>query len=85
MVCRFRMDGEILFVNLAYARARGTTPEELIGRDFWQFVDEADRPAVRSQLARLTPGTPEISIENRFETAGQVYLGVEPEFPLVTF
>ena len=26
-----------------------------------------------------------ILCENRFETAGQVYLGVEPEFPLVTF
>jgi hypothetical protein len=23
--------------------------------------------------------------ENRFETAGQVYLGVEPEFPMVAF
>ena len=23
--------------------------------------------------------------ENRFETAGQVYLGVEPEFPMMAF
>ena len=23
--------------------------------------------------------------ENRFETAGKVYLGVEPEFPMVAF
>src|SRR5690606_10770472 len=34
MVCRFRVDGEIVFVNGGYARARGATPEALIGRNF---------------------------------------------------
>ena len=72
MVCRFRPDGEILFVNAAYARARGTTADELMGRNFWDFVAESDRPAVRAQLDRLTPESPETAIENRFDTAAGV-------------
>ncbi len=68
MVCRFRLDGTILFVNAAYAAARGTTPQALSGRSFWEFVPEADRAAVRAMLERLTPAASEIRIENRFET-----------------
>lgn len=72
MVCRFRMEGEILFVNAAYARARGTIPGELIGRNFWDFITETDRPAVKSGLQRLSPDSPEVVIENRFETTDGV-------------
>ncbi len=68
MVCRFRPDGTILFVNNAYARARGTTPEALMGINFWEFVNEEDRPGVREMLAQLQPDAPEVRIENRFET-----------------
>lgn len=69
MICRFRTDGTILFVNSAYARARDTTPEALVGVNFWEFVDPEDRSRVRELLARLRPGAPEVRIENRFETA----------------
>lgn len=72
MVCRFRPDGTILFVNVAYARARGTTPEALVGCNFWGFVADEDRPAVQAMLGRLTPASPEVRIENRFETSGGV-------------
>ncbi len=72
MVCRFRPDGEILFLNGGYARARGTTPDALIGSNFWDFVADSDRLGVRSMLERLTPEMPEIRIENRFETADGV-------------
>lgn len=69
MVCRFRPDGQLLFVNGAYARARGTTPEVLVGADFWQFIPEQDRPAVQAMLDSLSPSSPEVQIENRLETA----------------
>lgn len=69
MLCRFRPDGTILFVNEAYARARETTTEALLNANFWDFVPEEDHPAVRARLARLTPETPELRIENRFETS----------------
>ncbi|MDX2114858.1 MAG: PAS domain-containing protein [Planctomycetota bacterium] len=69
MLCRFRTDGEILFVNGAYARAFSSTPEELTGKSFWPFIPEADHESIRQQLARLTPDSPRVVIENRLETA----------------
>jgi PAS domain S-box-containing protein len=68
MLCRFRRDGEILFVNGAYARARDTTAEELTGTNFWAFVPEDERSMVEAMLDRLTPESPEVRIENRFQT-----------------
>lgn len=68
MVCRFRRDGTILFVNRAYAEPMGATAEELTGRNLWQFVTAEDRAGVEAQLDRLTPEHPEITIENRIET-----------------
>ena len=72
MVCRFTPDGEILFVNTAYAGARGTTVETLVGHNFWEFIEPADRAAVRAQIEHLTLDAPEIAIENRFETTDGV-------------
>jgi PAS domain S-box-containing protein len=69
MVCRFRRDGTILFVNSAYARARGTTAEALAGADFWGFIPEAEHDAVARLLDSLSIDNPEIRIENRFTTA----------------
>lgn len=69
MVCRFRVDGTILFANGAYARALGVTREELEGRSFWGFLQSEDQPAVRDLLAQIKPDMPEVNIENRLETA----------------
>lgn len=69
MVCRFRSDGTILFVNRAYARTLGQEPAELTGRNLWQHVSDEDHDHVSAMLERLTPQSPELTIENRFETA----------------
>lgn len=69
MVCRFRADGTIVFVNRAYAASIGSEPRALTGRSLWDFVSAADRLHVEAQVRRLTPQNPEITIENRFETA----------------
>jgi PAS domain S-box-containing protein len=68
LVCRFRLDGTLLFVNGAYARLIGMAPDALVGENFWQFVPAEDRPHVLTMLHRLTPDDPEIRIENRFES-----------------
>ena len=69
LVCRFRLDGTILFANGAYARAAGSSPDAMVGRDFWSFIPTEEHAAVRALLARLGPHTPEVRIENRFDTA----------------
>ena len=69
LVCRFRLDGTILFANGAYARAAGNSPDAMVGRDFWSFIPTEEHAAVRALLARLGPHTPEVRIENRFDTA----------------
>ena len=68
MLCRIRPDGTILFVNEAYARARGTTADQLIDENIWEFIPDADRSNVRAMLSGLTPEQPEVRVENRFET-----------------
>lgn len=68
-VCRFRSDGTILFVNRAYARTLEHEPQDLTGRNLWDFVTGEDQDHVRDMLRHLTPDHPELTIENRFETA----------------
>ena len=69
MVCRFRSDGTILFVNYAYAASLGTTPEALAGCNLWYFVTGDDREHVEAMMRDLHRDRAEITIENRFETA----------------
>lgn len=69
MVCRYSADGTILFVNQAYARTLDHDPEELTGRNLWNYVTDEDHSHVSEMLERLTPQTPELTIENRFETS----------------
>ena len=69
LVCRFRLDGTILFANGAYARSVGVTAEAMAGRDFWSFIPQGEHAAVRALLGRLTREAPEVRIENRFGTA----------------
>ena len=68
MVCRFRTDGTILFVNGAYAKALNTDVDSVMGSNFWIFVAETDRAAVRAMLNSMTPDSPVVRIENRFIT-----------------
>lgn len=68
-VCRFKSDGTILFVNRAYARTLEHEPQDLTGRNLWDFVSGEDQEHVREMLRHLTPEQPELTIENRFEAA----------------
>ena len=69
MVCRFRPDGTILFVNGAYARSLHTTADALEGANIWDFVSEQERAEVRALLDQITPDAPEVTLENRVESA----------------
>ena len=65
LICRFRTDGTLTFVNGAFGRAMGRAPEELLGSFFWSFVPPEPRDAQSGLLAGLTPGSPLLTWEQR--------------------
>lgn len=68
LVCRFRSDGTILFVNRSYADTLGRTLQDLTGANLWAFVSAEDRASVEADLRQITPQRPDVVIENRIET-----------------
>jgi diguanylate cyclase (GGDEF)-like protein/PAS domain S-box-containing protein len=69
LVSLARPDGELVYVNPAYARHFGLTPEAMTGMNLLDHVAPADRDAVRANIAAvLRSGTPQTQ-ENRMATA----------------
>jgi hypothetical protein len=58
LVCRFRPDGRLLFVNQAYCRFQGKSREQLIGTSFFPTLTEQDREIPMQQFCSLTPADP---------------------------
>ncbi|MEZ5409242.1 MAG: methyl-accepting chemotaxis protein [Acidimicrobiales bacterium] len=61
MICQFRLDGTLVWMNLAYAAQHGRTRADLVGTRFIDLIDPASRSAVANNLrllARLTPQNP---------------------------
>ena len=65
LVCRFRPDGTITFVNDMYCDTFDKPREELVGSDFATFLPEEDRSSVREQLALLGPDNPMRTYEHK--------------------
>lgn len=61
LFCRFQPQGIIEFVNEAYAKTFGKTPEELIGQTFLSFIPKENREQVMARLNALTPESPVIT------------------------
>nr|WP_319395808.1 PAS domain S-box protein [uncultured Desulfobacter sp.] len=65
MICRFLPDGELTYVNAAYSKYFGKTPETLIGSCFLSLIPEEDHKQIMDALAILTPEAPAQSHEHR--------------------
>jgi PAS domain S-box-containing protein len=65
LICRFRRDGALTFVNGAFGRAMGRAPHELLATFFWTFVPPEAREAQSARLADLTPEDPTLTWEHR--------------------
>ncbi len=65
MICRYRPDCTLTFVNEAYCRMLGKTREELLGRSFLPFVVGDDSARVAQMTASLTPDHPVVTVEQR--------------------
>ena len=58
IICRFRPDGSLTYVNEAYCRYFGCEREDLQDRNILLTISEQDRQKVLSQLQNLNPGHP---------------------------
>jgi PAS domain S-box-containing protein len=62
-IVRWKPDGTRTFVNEAYCRYFGLTPEEAISNSFISLVAEEDRRAVEDKIARLSSGAADSETE----------------------
>jgi PAS domain S-box-containing protein len=69
LICRFRQDGTMTFVNEIYARFFGQNSAEIVGTQWQPKVYPDDIPHVESQLRCLAPEHPVVVIENRVYSA----------------
>jgi PAS domain S-box-containing protein len=65
LVCRFRLDGTLTFVNSSYCSHFNREPEELIGRNFFSFIPEPEREDVRTHFMSLNQGRPAVTYEHQ--------------------
>ncbi|WP_437603922.1 PAS domain S-box protein [Sorangium sp. So ce590] len=65
LICRFRMDGTLTFVNDVYCRYFDKTREELVGHHFTPLVPDEDQRLLDQQFAKLGPENPIVHTEHR--------------------
>ena len=65
LICRFRSDSTITFVNEAYCRYFVRTRKELEGHSFMPLLPEEDREAIHRQFAALSPVTNLVTYSHR--------------------
>ena len=65
LICRYRPDGTLTFVNEAYCRFFRKKKGELIGRRFFSLIPEKDHEQVRKIIASLNEKQPRITHQHR--------------------
>ncbi|MCZ7529969.1 MAG: PAS domain S-box protein [Acidimicrobiia bacterium] len=56
LICRWTEEGTITFVNLAYARALGFMPDDLVGSSVFDLPPGESQFALRRRMQQTTPG-----------------------------
>ncbi len=65
LICRFKPDGLLTFVNEAFCRFHGKRSGELIGTNFFQTLSEEDAAVPLSYINSLPPEEPVVSFDHR--------------------
>lgn len=65
LLCRFLPNGEITFANKSYAEYYGLIPSEVVGKNFQDFLHEADRGSVMKEIRSLDKDKPSNSVTQR--------------------
>ncbi|MFM7425663.1 MAG: putative bifunctional diguanylate cyclase/phosphodiesterase [Elainella sp.] len=71
MICRFRCDGSLTFVNQAYADAFGIQPGSLKGINVFDLIPQSELATVLTQLATLSADHPVHAAERLITTDRQ--------------
>jgi PAS domain S-box-containing protein len=65
LICRFKPDGTLTFVNQAYASYFGKTSDQLLGTSFTPLIPPEDQDKIAEVLAQITLEHPASTIEHR--------------------
>jgi PAS domain S-box-containing protein len=65
LICRFRPDGMLTFVNDAYCRYFGRKPEELLGHKFMPLIPEDNHKQLEKHFTSFSPENPVAEQEHR--------------------
>jgi PAS domain S-box-containing protein len=65
LICRFLPDGTLSFVNTSYCRYFDKNPEELVSKDFFQFIPEKEREKIRRYFQTFSEKMPVKSYEHQ--------------------
>ena len=68
LICRFKPDGMLTFVNDTFCRFHGKTREELIGTNFFQTLSEEDAAVPLSYINSLPADQPVVSFDHRLHS-----------------
>lgn len=69
LFCEFEAEGILSYVNEAYCDFFGLTEKELLGKDFYRFIPEDQRQAVRDGVGRLSAEVPFHTTEHQVYSA----------------
>ncbi|MEM8832563.1 MAG: PAS domain S-box protein [Cyanobacteria bacterium P01_G01_bin.19] len=72
LICRYRADSTISFVNEAYCRYFGVKKEQLIDRVFTPLIYDGDRELVTQKINSMSQTNPTVTITHRVWVNGKV-------------
>lgn len=73
LVCRWKPDGTLTFVNRAYSEFYGIHPQNLGDRTFWPHIYPADVPGLKAYIRNLAAGEgPGTVLHRAFHTDGSL-------------
>ena len=69
LICRFKTDGTITFVNTAYCAFHGKTEAELLGANFYKLLAKDGARSETEGIPPMPPEQPVLSFDRRVEAA----------------
>lgn len=71
LICRFRLNGTLTFVNEVFCRYFGHSREDLLGMNILYFVPEPERPRLIQHLSGFSADRPVATLEHQVILPGQ--------------